>query len=120
MADRKRIALVTGGNKGIGLEIARQLAEAGNLVIIGSRSSVRGQTAVEDLRSCGLEAETIVIDMNDHAGIATAAQTIRLQHGHLDILINNAGMGDAEDGPPTSSPIEAVKRWTRTLWAPWQ
>nr|WP_245522393.1 SDR family NAD(P)-dependent oxidoreductase [Rhizobium ruizarguesonis] len=121
MADKKRIALVTGGNKGIGLEIARQLAEAGNLVVIGSRSSVRGQTAVEDLRSCGLEAETIVIDMNDHAGIATAAQTIRLQHGHLDILINNAGMGDAEDGPPTSSSIEAVKRTMDTNFAgPWQ
>jgi NAD(P)-dependent dehydrogenase (short-subunit alcohol dehydrogenase family) len=110
MTDIKRIALITGANKGIGLEIARQLAQAGVFVIIGARDLGRARKALEDLLSQGLKAQTVPIDLNDHASITVAAETIRTEHGRLDILVNNAGIVDAKDGPPTSSSPEAVRR----------
>jgi NAD(P)-dependent dehydrogenase (short-subunit alcohol dehydrogenase family) len=110
VAETNRIALVTGANKGIGLEIARQLAQAGVYVIIGARDPARGQAALDDLAAQGLEAQSVAIDLNDHASIAAAAETIRAEHGRLDILVNNAGIVDAEDGPPTMSSAEAVRR----------
>ena len=110
MANVDRIALVTGANKGIGLEIARQLAQAGVLVIVGARDPARARVVVEDLSSQGLDARSVTIDLNDHASIAAAAETIRTEHGRLDILVNNAGITDAEDGPPTASSPEAARR----------
>jgi len=110
MADSNRIALVTGANKGIGLEIARQLAQAGVFVIIGARDPARAKAAVEDLLSQGLMAQSVSIDLNDHASIAAAAETIRAKHGKLDVLVNNAGIVDAEDGPPTASSPDAARR----------
>lgn len=105
-----RIALVTGANKGIGLEIARQLAQQGVSVIIGARDISRGKAAVEELAAQSLVAESVWVDLNDVVSISAAAQTIREKHGRLDILINNAGIVDAEDGPPTQSSPEAVRR----------
>jgi NAD(P)-dependent dehydrogenase (short-subunit alcohol dehydrogenase family) len=110
MINSQRIALVTGANKGIGLEIARQLAQSGLFVIIGARDPARAKAAIDDLSSQGLEAQSVAIDLNDHASIAAAAETTRVRHGRLDILINNAGIVDAEDGPPTQSSPEAVRR----------
>ena len=110
MTDDKRIALVTGANKGIGLEIARQLAQAGVFVIIGSRDPGRASAAVGDLSAQGLAAQSVSIDLNDYASVAAAADTIRAEHGRLDILVNNAGIVDAEDGPPTASSPEAARR----------
>ena len=114
MAGTKRIALVTGANKGIGLEIARQLGQAGVFVVIGARDPARALAAVEDLTSQGLEAQSVHIDLNDQASISAAAETIRTEHGKLDILVNNAGIVDAEDGPPTRSSPEAVRRILET------
>lgn len=105
-----RIALVTGANKGIGLEIARQLAQAGVLVLMGARDQGRAATAVQDLAAQGLTAHALLIDLNDHASIATAAQEIEARHGRLDILVNNAGIVDAADGPPGTSSAEAARR----------
>ncbi|MBY6261058.1 SDR family oxidoreductase [Azospirillum sp. 412522] len=110
MADANRIALVTGANKGIGLEIARQLGQAGIFVIIGARDPARARSAVEDLSSQGLAAQSVRLDLNDHASLSAAAETIRAEHGKLDILVNNAGIVDAEDGPPTRSSPEAARR----------
>jgi NAD(P)-dependent dehydrogenase (short-subunit alcohol dehydrogenase family) len=110
MADTNRIALVTGANKGIGLEIARQLAQAAVHVIIGARDAARAKAALDDLSSQGLKAQSVSIDLNDHASIAAAAETIRAEHGKLDILVNNAGIVDAEDGPPTASSADAARR----------
>ncbi|CAI9403352.1 3-oxoacyl-[acyl-carrier-protein] reductase FabG [Pleomorphomonas sp. T1.2MG-36] len=109
-----RLALVTGANKGIGLEIARQLAEAGVTVIIGARDPERGQIAAETLAAQGLTVEAVRIDLNDGDSITAAAETIRERHGRLDILINNAGIIDAEDGPPTSASPEAARRIMET------
>jgi NAD(P)-dependent dehydrogenase (short-subunit alcohol dehydrogenase family) len=110
MPDTNRIALVTGANKGIGLEIARQLAHAGVFVIIGARDPARAEAAVEDLASQGLKAQSVSIDLTDHRTIAVAAETIRAEHGKLDILVNNAGIVDADDGPPTTASAEAARR----------
>lgn len=110
MADTTRIALVTGANKGIGLEIARQLGEAGVFVIIGARDPARADAAVAELSSAGFRVQSVALDLNDHASIAAAAETIRAEHGRLDILVNNAGIVDAEDGPPTTGSPDAARR----------
>ncbi len=110
----KRIALVTGANKGIGLEIARQLAETGIFVLIGARDTTRGRVAVADLASQGLKAEAVHIDLNDHQTIKDAAETIRSRHGRLDILVNNAGIVHAEDGPPTVASADAARQIMET------
>ena len=114
MADTTRIALVTGANKGIGLEIGRQLAQAGVFVIVGARDPGRGRAAVEDLSSQGLKAQSVPLDVDDPASIAAAAETIRKEHSRLDILVNNAGIVDAKDGPPSTSSTDAVRRILNT------
>ena len=108
--ENTRVALVTGGNKGIGLEIARQLAQAGVHVIIGARDADRGRTAVEDLASDGLVAQTVRLDLDDQPSIAKATAEIEAEHGHLDILVNNAGIFDFTDATPSKASIEAVRR----------
>ena len=110
MPNDTRIALVTGANKGIGLEIARQLAQAGVHVIIGARDSDRGKAAVADLATQGLTVQSVRIDLTDHASIVAAAETIQIGHGRLDILVNNAGIVDPQDGPPTMGAPEAARR----------
>lgn len=114
MTSSPRIALVTGANKGIGLEIARQLAHAGVFVILGARDPARAKAAVEDLASKGLKAESVAIDLTDAASIAAAAVEIRTTYGRLDILVNNAGIVDPADGPPSISSVEAVRRIMET------
>jgi NAD(P)-dependent dehydrogenase (short-subunit alcohol dehydrogenase family) len=111
---QKRIALVTGANKGIGLEIARQLAQTGVDVIVGARDASRLATAIADLAAQGLAAQSLLIDLLDHASIKAAAQRIEAQHGRLDILINNAGVVDTADGPPSTSSAEAARRIMET------
>jgi NAD(P)-dependent dehydrogenase (short-subunit alcohol dehydrogenase family) len=114
MVDINRIALVTGANKGIGFEIARQLAQAGVAVIIGARDPARASAAVGVLSDAGLPVQSTTLDLNDLPSIAATAETIRTEHGRLDILVNNAGIVDTEDGPPTSSSPEAARRIMNT------
>jgi NAD(P)-dependent dehydrogenase (short-subunit alcohol dehydrogenase family) len=114
MSNTNRIALVTGANKGIGLEIARQLAQAGVYVIIGARDAGRARKAVDELSSGGLQVTSVALDLTDHVSIAAAAKAIQNEHERLDILVNNAGIVDAEDGPPTSAAVDAVRRILET------
>lgn len=114
MMTMDKIALVTGGNKGIGLEIARKLAQAGITVLLGSRDLARGQQAVATLASTGLHVEAIEIDLDDEQTIAAAARVIGSRHGRLDILVNNAGIVDAEDGPPSVATTDAARRLMET------
>ena len=92
MASDKKVALITGANKGIGLEIARQLGHQGITVIIGSRDSQRGQAAADALKAEGLDAHTLKLEMTDAADRAAALTFLQQEFGRLDILVNNAGI----------------------------
>lgn len=114
MSHTKRIALVTGANKGIGLEIVRQLAQSGATVLMGARNLQRGQDAAARLTEAGLAVEAIEIDVDDETTIAAAAGQIAAGYGRLDILVNNAGIVDAEDGPPSVAATNAVRKLMET------
>jgi len=89
---KDRIALVTGANKGIGFEIARQLSQEGHHILIGARDRGRGQSAVAELGSKGFAARFVQIDLTKLDTMVGAAADIEAQEGRLDILINNAGI----------------------------
>ena len=109
----EKIALITGGNKGIGFETARQLAKAGVHVIIGSRDRKKGVEASLKLQGEGLAVEALAIDVNSQASIAEAAREVEKKHGHLDILINNAGvLIDAQDKKPSEQTLDT---WRKTF-----
>jgi NAD(P)-dependent dehydrogenase (short-subunit alcohol dehydrogenase family) len=91
MAREKRIALVTGANKGIGFEVARQLARKSFHVFLGARDEKAGRAAEEKLRKEG-EVTFLKIDIADKANIKRAAEEFSRQADHLDTLVNNAGI----------------------------
>ena len=87
-----KVALVSGANKGIGFETARQLGQLGYRVYVGSRVLSNGESAVQTLRSEGLDAQVVHLDMNDASTFKRAKDLIELEVGHLDALVNNAGV----------------------------
>jgi NAD(P)-dependent dehydrogenase (short-subunit alcohol dehydrogenase family) len=105
----QRVALVTGGNKGIGLEIARQLAQAGVHFVIGARDDERAGVSVKQLAQQGLSADSVRIDLHDLSTVAPVANEIRSRHGRLEILVNNAGIFDFADAAPSKASIDAVR-----------
>ncbi|ADG11417.1 KR domain-containing protein [Caulobacter segnis] len=109
-----RVALVTGANKGIGLQIARQLGEAGVGVVIGARDPSRGAAAAEALAAEGLKVQSVALDVTDPANIEAVAKIIDAEHGKLDILVNNAGIVDGRDGPPSLAAADAARRVMET------
>jgi NAD(P)-dependent dehydrogenase (short-subunit alcohol dehydrogenase family) len=86
------IALVTGGNKGIGREIAAGLAGLGHTVVVGARDLGRGEETAQALRAAGGDVTAVALDVTDPASVAAAAETVRERHGRLDALVNNAGI----------------------------
>lgn len=89
----KRIAVVTGGNKGIGLEICRQLANNDFLVLLTARDEKRGTEAVDNLKASGLSNVVFhQLDVTNPASIASLADNIKTRFGKLDVLVNNAGI----------------------------
>uniref|UniRef100_A0A7C9D1R6 Short-chain dehydrogenase/reductase n=1 Tax=Opuntia streptacantha TaxID=393608 RepID=A0A7C9D1R6_OPUST len=92
---KKRYAVVTGGNKGIGLEICRQLASQGLLVIMTARDEKRGIEALENLKKSGINPDDLVfhqLDVTDSNSVASLADFIKAKFGKLDILVNNAAI----------------------------
>lgn len=100
------VALVTGANKGIGLEVARGLLTAGCTVLVGARDSEAGRRAAGDL---GREARAIELDVLRPATVAAAADRVGAEFGRLDILVNNAGIVASGDGPPGQADLAAVR-----------
>ena len=87
-----KIALITGGNRGLGLETARQLGNLGHKVVVGSRDLAKGDEAAAMLRSERIDAEALAMDVNSVASVKSAATQFGERHDHLDVLVNNAGI----------------------------
>ena len=104
-----RVAVVTGANKGIGLEIARQLGREGVTVFLGARDEPRGRAAAEKLRAEGVDARALRLDVTDAASVAAAAAQVEQEAGRLDILVNNAGIA-IDDAPPSRLSIDVLRR----------
>ena len=99
-------ALITGANRSIGFETARQLLQQGYYVYLGSRTFINGQTAVEMLKLEGLtEVEAIQLDVCDEASVKAARAKIGKKTDVLDVLINNAGISGALPQTPTGTDI---------------
>ena len=98
----RKIAVITGANRGLGYATARGLGRAGVKVIVGARTVAKGEEAVGRLREEDFDAEALTIDVDSPESVQEAARQVEQQHGRLDILINNAGIlpeataGDAD------------------------
>ncbi len=114
MQEEKKVALITGANKGIGFEVARQIAKAGWTVLAAARNEEFGKQAAAKLQAEGLDVQFVHIDLKAKETAVTAAETIRNQFGKLDLLINNAGIASTGDGPPSKVNLEAVETVMQT------
>jgi NAD(P)-dependent dehydrogenase (short-subunit alcohol dehydrogenase family) len=87
-----RVALITGANKGLGLETGRQLGKLGYTVLLGSRDALKGEVAARQLRDDGVDARVVRLDVTKQSDIDAAAAQIESEFGKLDVLVNNAGV----------------------------
>ncbi len=87
-----RVGLVTGGNGGIGLGLARGLAKAGAAVMVAGRNAEKNAAAVAELRALGAEADAVIVDVTDEASVNAMVAATAERFGRLDILVNNAGI----------------------------
>ncbi len=108
-----KIALVTGANKGIGLETVRQLGQKKITVLLGSRDAARGEAAAKQLREEGFDVRALTIDVSNEASIRQAAAAVEKEFGHLDILINNAGVMVDDHAKKVSE--QTVDTWRQTF-----
>lgn len=108
----KPVALVTGANKGIGLQIVRELAALGFTVLVGSRNLGRGEKAAQ---SVGSEAHALQLDVTDQVSIDAAAERIGAEFGRLDVLVNNAAISHTGY---SGTPLEEMMKSSRASVAP--
>lgn len=110
-----KVALITGANRGIGLETARQLGRKGLTVLIGSRDESRGAKAVEELKKNDIDAHLLTIAVTEAASVAKAAKEVEKKFGLLDVLINNAGvLLDADKVPAPEVPTNVLRETYET------
>jgi NAD(P)-dependent dehydrogenase (short-subunit alcohol dehydrogenase family) len=103
------VALVTGANKGIGRQIAAQLAERGMTVLVAARDPERGAVVVEELRAAGGDAHLVPLDVTDPTSVAAAAAWIGAEFGRLDVLVNNAAITGGRGQSPSTADPDAVR-----------
>jgi NAD(P)-dependent dehydrogenase (short-subunit alcohol dehydrogenase family) len=109
------VSLVTGGNRGIGLEICRQLTERGHAVVLTARSAAAATSAA---RAVG--AEPLRLDVTDPASVAAAARWVAERHGKLDVLINNAAIAYDTWQRAIDADLAVVREAAETnLYGPW-
>ena len=88
----KKVVLITGANKGIGYEVARQLADNEFIVLLGARDLGRGKAAAKKLRAGSFDVHFVLLDITDEQSIQSAAEMVTKQWGKVDVLVNNAGI----------------------------
>ena len=110
MANANKVALITGANKGLGLEMARQLGKTGVIVVMAARDPRKGEAAAEVLRAEGIDARFFELDVLNRRHHAAAAEFLDRTFGRLDILINNAGVSldPFKTGLPSTTSDEVI------------
>jgi len=114
MEETKKVALITGANKGIGFEVARQIAKAGWTVLAGARHEELGTQAAAKLQAEDLDVQFIHVDLDSPESSRIAAEAIKKQFGKLDLLVNNAAIAGKGDGPPSKVNVEIVEAVMKT------
>jgi NAD(P)-dependent dehydrogenase (short-subunit alcohol dehydrogenase family) len=115
----KKIALITGANRGIGREVCRQLAELGLRVVLTARDREPGEATALELRRGGLDVAFCPLDVTDSAGVAAAHAFVEEQYGRLDVLVNNAAIYSDEDATIFDVPLDIVEQTMRVnLYGP--
>jgi NAD(P)-dependent dehydrogenase (short-subunit alcohol dehydrogenase family) len=109
-----KTVLITGGNKGIGLETARQLGKLGFTILLGSRDEARGQEATATLTTENINAKAITFDVTDLDTIQSVVKQIDDQYGALDVLINNAGVSLDRGLPPSQLELTVLRNTYET------
>jgi NAD(P)-dependent dehydrogenase (short-subunit alcohol dehydrogenase family) len=109
ISPEKRIALITGANKGIGLEICRQLGREGAVILVGARDKKRGQAATAQLKAEGIDAHLLILDVTHQPSITRAASWIQSEYGRLDILVNNAAVAHDTSLKPSEIPLDTIR-----------
>lgn len=114
LAESEKVALVSGANRGIGLEISKQLLAKGILVLLGSREIEKGKVAAKKLESKGRMVYPVELDVTDRTEIEDVVMKIRKDYGKLDILVNNAGILIDEADLPSQTNIDVIKKTFET------
>ncbi|WP_414577979.1 SDR family oxidoreductase [Anabaena sp. CCY 9402-a] len=112
-----KVALITGANKGLGLEMSRQLGQHGIKILIAGRNLEAAQTAADKLQNQGIDAEALALDVGDSNQIQSVVQKIDEQFGKLDVLINNAGVfldGDWLTSNASSVSLDTIRQTFNT------
>jgi NAD(P)-dependent dehydrogenase (short-subunit alcohol dehydrogenase family) len=112
------IALISGANKGIGFEIARGLGAKKITVLVGARDEARGNAAADKLKTEGVDARFIKLEVTDQGTIRRAAEWIEKEFGRLDILVNNAGIGEWGAKPSVVDLAKVRKVYDTNLFGP--
>src|ERR1700735_2632876 len=115
MTSDKKVALITGANRGIGLETARQLGQNGLTGVVAARTLKAAKETAATLRGEGIEAFPVQLDVTKEDDRKAAAKAVAEKYGKLDILINNAGVG-AEDGMFTPKTVETTEEELQTVF----
>ena len=108
-----KIAFITGANRGLGLEAARQLAQQDFTIILGARDLAKGEAAAANLRESGADAHAVQLEVADEESVRQAAREVENRFGHIDVLINNAGISPeyaAGQLSPSQLPAATIRR----------
>ncbi len=116
-----QLALATGANRGIGLDVCRQLAQQNYTVLLGARDLAKGRDAAQSLIDEGLDVRAIEVDVADSGSIERARQQVEQEFGHLDVLVNNAAILYDTFQSAVDAELDVVKQALETnTFGPWR